>query len=113
LGTTWDALVQGDRNRLRDTVGAIEQLTEDVSALRVTVHSLEDRVELELGAVQDEVRQAIAKSDELSAGRARAAEERLLNHLGWLAQASARTERRLNVLTGVAAFAALVWLFRC
>src|SRR6266850_1348685 len=98
LGNTWDSLVQADRKRSAERVGAIEQLTEDVAALRVTVHSLEDRVGLELGALQDDLRQAIAKAQDQTASRERAAEERLHAQLGWLAQASQRGERRINVL---------------
>jgi hypothetical protein len=116
VSETFEALKRAERNREQAEAAhaaAFEQLVEDISALRVTVHSLEDRVELDVGGLLDELRQALAKADELAASRSRAAEERLLMRVGWLVQASERAERRLNVLVAVMAVAALFWLLRC
>jgi hypothetical protein len=116
VGSTWDALKQAEQERelaKAEAVRAIAQLGEDVSGLHVSVHALEDRFGLELGALQDELSQTIAKAQELTASRDRAAEERLQVQLGWLAASSQRGERRINALIGVTGFAALVWLLRC
>jgi hypothetical protein len=116
LGSTWDALKHAEQEReLAKVEGAraIAQLGEDVAGLHVSVHALEDRVGLEIGALSDELRQAIAKAQELNASRDRATEERLQVQLGWLAAASQRGERRINALIAVTAFAALIWLLRC
>jgi hypothetical protein len=77
------------------------------------VHSLEDRVELELGGLSEDLRQAIAKAGDLSASRGRAVEERLIHGIGWLTETSVRGERRLDAIAVVVAFTALVTLFRC
>ena len=116
MSGTFDALKRAERDRGQAEAArasALEQLVEDVAALRVTVHALEDRVELEIGGLQDELRQALAKADDLAASRSRLTEDRVLTRLGWLVQALERGERRLNLLTGAAAFAALVWIVRC
>jgi hypothetical protein len=116
VGSTWDALRRSEQERNESAAaqaGALEQLAQDIAALRVTVHSLEDRVELELGGLSDDLRQAVAKADDLAASRGRAAEERLINRLGWLTQASARGERRLNAVAALVGFTALLVLFRC
>ena len=116
MGSTWDALRRAEQERneaAEEQSGALEQLTQDIAALRVTVHSLEDRLELELGGLSDDVRQVIAKADDLSAARGRAAEERLTSQLGWLTQASASGRRRLDAIAAVVGFTALLVLFRC
>jgi chromosome segregation ATPase len=116
VGSTWEAIRRAEQERNESAAaqsGALEQLTEDIAALRVTVHSLEDRLELELGGLSDDVRQVIAKADDLSAARGRAAEERLTNQLGWLTQATASGRRRLDAITALVAFTALLALFRC
>jgi hypothetical protein len=116
VGSTWDALKRSEQERNDAAAiqsGALEQLVEDIAALRVTVNSLEDRVELELGGLSDDLRQAIAKADDVAATRRRAVEERLNSQFDWLTQASARGERRLNAVAAVVAFTALLVLFRC
>jgi hypothetical protein len=116
VGSTWDALKRSEQERNDAAAiqsGALEQLVEDIAALRVTVNSLEDRVELELGGLSDDLRQAIAKADDVAATRRRAVEERVNSHFDWLTQASARGERRLNAVAAVVAFTALLVLFRC
>jgi hypothetical protein len=113
---TFDALKRAERDREQAEsarAGALEQLSQDISALRVTVHALEDRIELELGGLQDEMRQAIAKVGDLAANRSRAAEDRVVAQFGWLTQESQRSGRRLDVLTALAGLAATVLLFRC
>ena len=92
---------------------ALDELVEDIAALRVTVNSLEDRVELELRGLSDDLRQAIAKADDLSASRGRAAEERLAHWFGWMTESSARGERKLNAIAAVVGIASLLVLFRC
>jgi len=79
----------------------------------VTVHSLEDRLELELGGLSDDLRQAIAKAEDLSARGGRAVEERLIHRLDWITEASARGERRLHAVAALTGFTALLVLFRC
>ena len=116
MGSTWDALRRADEQRNESAAShgnALEQLTQDVAALRVTVHSLEDRFELEMGALSDDLRQALAKADDLAAARERAVEERLINRLGWLTQASVRGERRLNTIAALAGVTSLLVLLRC
>ncbi len=116
MGSTWDALRQAEQDREHtktEGARALTQLGEDVAGLRVTVHALEDRVGHELGALSDELRQAIAKAQDQSASRARAGEDRLHVQLGWLAESSQRGERRINALLAVIGCAALVWLLRC
>jgi len=116
VGSTWDALRRAEQERSESAAaqhGAFEQLVEDIAALRVAVHSLEDRVELELGGLSDDLRQAIAKTDDLAATRGRSSEERLFHRLGWLTEASARGERRLNAIAAVVGFTSLLVLFRC
>ena len=116
MGTTWEALRRAEQERNEAAAaqsGALDQLAEDIAALRVTVNSLEDRVELELGGLSDDLRQAIAKAEDLSASRSRATEERLITRLGWVTEASAHGERRLNAVVALVAFTALLTLFRC
>jgi len=116
VGSTWDALKRAEQDRSvasAEQTGLLEQLAQDIAALRVTVHSLEDRVELDLGGLSDDLRQAIAKADDLSASRARTSEERLVQRLGWITETSARGERRLNAITALAGITALLVLFRC
>jgi hypothetical protein len=116
LGSTWDALKRAEQSRSEATTtqsGLLEQIAEDIAALRVTVHSLEDRVELELGGLSDDLRQVIAKAEDFATTRGRAAEERLGHHVDWLAQASARSEHRLNAVLAVTGVTALLVLVRC
>ena len=116
MGSTWEALRRAEHERgeaAAARANALEQLAEDIAALRVTVHSLEDRVELDIGGLSDDLRQALAKADDLAAGRERAVEERLIHRLGWLAQASQRGERRLNAITALVGLIALGLLLRC
>jgi hypothetical protein len=113
---TFESLKRAERDREQAETAraaAFEQLVEDIAALRVTVHSLEDRVELEVGGLHDELRQALAKTEDLAASRSRLAEDRLLTRLGWLAQSAQRSERRLNAIAALAGFGALLWLLRC
>lgn len=116
MGSTWEALRRAEHERneaVATRQAALDQLTEDVAALRVTVHALEDRVELELGGLSDDLRQAIAKAEDLAASRARGAEERLIHRLGWLTESAARGERRLNAIAAGVGLVALLALFRC
>ena len=116
LGSTWDALKRAEQARdeaAGDQAGALEQLAQDIAALRVTVHSLEDRVELELGGLSEDLRQSIAKAGDLAASRGRAVEERLIAQLGWVSETSARGERRLNAIVAGVGLIALLLLFRC
>lgn len=129
MGQTWDVLQRADALRQeklerertgRDAaegdataVRLAEGLAEDLASLRVSVHALEDRVELELRGLQDELRQAIAKSNDQSASRERAAQERLLDELGQTRDASRRIEKRVNWLMAFATVASALMLFRC
>jgi hypothetical protein len=116
VGTTWDALRRAEQERselVATRSAALEELVEDIAALRVTVNSLEDRVELELRGLSDDLRQAIAKADDLSASRGRGAEERLANWFAWMTESSARGERKLNAVAAVVGLTSLLVLFRC
>jgi hypothetical protein len=61
----------------------------------------------------DELRQSIAKARDLTASRGSAVEERLIAELGWVTEASARGERRLNAILVLVGLTALLALFRC
>jgi len=124
MGHTWDVLQRAEAlrraQREREQAGGdiVEgatavQLAEDLAALRVSVHALEDRIELELGGLQDELRQALTKSGEETASRGRAALERLLGELSPLRDASRRLEKRVNWLVAFASVASALLLFRC
>ena len=116
MGSTWDALRRAEEGRneaISAQQGALEQLAEDIAALRVTVHSLEDRVELEIGGLSDDLRQAIAKAGNLPASRDGAVDATVVQRLGSLAEAAARGERRLNAIAALIALAVLLALFRC
>ena len=116
VSATFDSLKRAERDREQAEAvrtAALEGLAEDIAALRVTVHALEDRVELEIGGLHDELRQALAKLDDAAASRSRAGEERLLTRLGWLVQSSQRGERRLDVVLALAAVGVLISLLRC
>jgi hypothetical protein len=116
VGSTWDALRRAEQERNEAAVaqsGALDELSEDLAALQVSVHSLEDRIELELGGLADDVRQSIAKARDLATSRGNAVEERLIAQLGWVTEATARGERRLNAILALVAFTALLVLFRC
>jgi hypothetical protein len=116
VSSTFDALRQAERERGQAEAAraaAFEQLIEDIAALRVTVHSLEDRFELEVGGLHDELRQAVAKLDDGAASRARLAEDRLLSRLNWIVSASQRAERRLSAVAALAGAGALLALLRC
>lgn len=113
MGSTWEALKRAELERagVVGRAGAernapLEHLAEDVAATRVSVEALEDRVELEFHAFQDEVRQSLAKAAELSASRARDSHDQLRGELAALTDASWRLARRWNVvavLIGIAA----------
>jgi hypothetical protein len=116
VSATFESMRRAERDREQAEavrVAALEGLAEDIAALRVTVHALEDRFELELGGLRDELRQAIAKADDAAATRTRAAEERVVTRLGWLVQSSHRGERRLNAAIALVVFGALISLLRC
>jgi hypothetical protein len=116
VGSTWDALRRAEQDRneaLSAQQGALEQLGEDIAALRVTVHSLEDRVELEIGGLSDDLRQAIAKAGSLPTSRDGAADATIVQQLGALSDAAARGERRLNAIAALLVLATLLTLFRC
>ena len=114
MSSTYDALRQAERDREKaGAAAALDALAEDIAALRVAVHALEDRVELELGGLHDELRQALAKADDAAASRSRLSEDRLLSRLSWIVQAAARSERRLNAVAVLAGFGALLALVRC
>jgi hypothetical protein len=116
VSSTYDALRQAERDREQagtSVASAFDQLAEDVAALRVTVHALEDRVELELGGLHDELREALAKLDDAAASRSRLSEDRVLSRLGWIVQAEQRSERRLNAVAVLAGLGALIALVRC
>jgi hypothetical protein len=116
VGSTWDALKRAEQGRSEAVAaqsGALDELAQDIAALQVSVHSLEDRIELELGGLSDELRQSIAKARDLTASRGSAVEERLIAELGWVTEASARGERRLNLILVLVGLTALLVLFRC
>ncbi len=117
MGSTWEAFKRSELERVAAVERAesernahLEHLAEDVAAARVSIEALEDRVELELHAFQDELRQSLAKAAELSASRARDAYEQLRGELAALTDASWRLGRRWNVvavLVGIAVLARL------
>ena len=120
MGSTWDALRRAEEDRSEtvarrnaEQVAHLERLIEDVSAARVTVHALEDRIDLELRALRDELPQSIAKIAELSASRARVAHEELRGEIAALADASWRLARRWNAIAALIALAVLARLFHC
>ena len=116
MSGTFEALKRAERDREQAEAAraaAFEQLAEDVASLRVTVHALEDRVELEMGALHDELRQALAKADDAAASRARVTEDRLITRLNWIVQATLRSERRLTAVAALAGAGALLALLRC
>jgi hypothetical protein len=115
VGSTWDALKRSEQERSDAVVaqsGALDELAQDIAALQVSVHSLEDRIELELGGLSDELRQSIAKARDLAASRGSSVEERLIAELGWVTEASARGARRQNAILALVALTALLALFR-
>jgi predicted nucleotidyltransferase len=120
VGTTWEALKRAERDRTEagaraqaEQIAHLERLAQDISAARVSVHALEDRIELELNALRDELPQNIAKLAELSANRARIAHEDLRGEIAALADASWRLGRRWNAVAALIGFAVLVQLLRC
>ena len=120
MGSTWDALKRAEQDRTEaaaradaEQIAHLERLAQDVSAARVSIHALEDRVELELNGLRDELPQSIAKLTELSASRARVAHEELRGEIAALADASWRLGRRWNAVAALIGLAVLAWLFSC
>jgi hypothetical protein len=120
VGSTWDALKRAEQDRTEAVACAeaeqtthLERLVQDVSAARVSIHALEDRVELELNALRDELRQNLAKTSELSESRARAAHDELRGEVAALADAAWRLGRRWNAVAVLIGLAVLARLFHC
>jgi hypothetical protein len=120
VGETWEALKRAEQEcseagarAQAEQIAYLERLTQDVSAARVSIHALEDRIELELGALRDELPQNIAKLAEQSANRARVTHEELRSEIAALADASWRLGRRWNAVVALIGLAALVQLLRC
>jgi hypothetical protein len=120
VGTTWEALKRTEQER-NDAVARgetertaqLERLVQDVSAACVSIHALEDRIELELTALRDELPQTIAKLSELSASRAKVAHEELRGEIAALADASWRLGRRWNAVAALIGVAVVVRLLSC
>jgi hypothetical protein len=120
VGGTWEALKRAEQDRAEASARAdaeqithLERLVQDVSAARVSIHALEDRVELELNTLRDDLRQNLAKTAELSESRARAAHEELRSEVAALADASWRLGRRSNAVAALIGLAMLARLFHC
>jgi hypothetical protein len=120
VGTTWEALKRSEQER-NDTVARneaertahLERLVEDISAACVSIHALEDRVQLELSSLRDELPQTIAKLSELSASRAKVAHEELRGEIAALSDASWRLGRRWNAVAVLIGIAVVVRIFSC
>src|SRR5262249_41757681 len=120
VGATWEALKRAEQERTEagaraqsEQIAHLERLAQDVSAARVSIHALEDRIELELNALRRDLPQNIAKLAELSANRSRVAHDELRSEIAALADASWRLGRRWNVVAALVGFAVLVQLLRC
>jgi hypothetical protein len=120
VGSTWEALKRAEQDRTEasarvdaEQITYLERLVQDVSAARVSIHALEDRVELELNTLRDDLRQNLAKTAELSESRARAAHEELRSEVAALADASWRLGRRWNAVAALIGLAVLARLFHC
>jgi hypothetical protein len=120
VGTTWDALKRAEQDRTEaaaraqaEQIAHLERLAQDVSAARVSIHALEDRLELELNALRDDLPQHIAKLAELSASRARVAHEELRGEIAALSDASWRLGRRWNAVAALIGLVVLARLFSC
>jgi hypothetical protein len=123
MGRTYEALLRAERARVE--VGhssaaalsseTIAEWTEDLAALRVAVYALEDRMERELPALVDELREAIGKAEraarEQAGGCERAPESRLDQELAGVRAGIEQLERHGWRLAGlVCALAVLVVL---
>ena len=123
VGSTWEALKRADQERTeaaaRTEAGQaaslehLDHLAQDVAAVRVSIGALEDRVELELHALRDELRQNLAKDAELAASHARVAHEELRGEIAALADASWRLGRRWNAVAALVGLAVLARLLHC
>lgn len=89
-------------------------LEEELASLQVSLHAVEDRLELELGALRDELREGLAKAREHSPAAAESGSaDRLRREIAALHAAAERVERRTRwtlyavLATGAAA---LFWL---
>jgi len=120
LSSTWDALKRAERERLAaperaetQQIAHLDQLMQDVAAAQLSIHALEDRVEVELQAFQDGLRHSLAKNAEIAASRARADHEELRGEIAALADASRRLGRRWNAVASLIGLAVLARLLHC
>jgi hypothetical protein len=123
MGRSFDALLRAERERGEKPTGdalSSEDLIhwgEDLAALRVSVHALEDRIELELPALHDELRQTLAKAvqaaGEAGSARDRAAEDRLGREIALLRFDVERLTRRVGWAIAAIGAAALFAVARC
>lgn len=127
MGRTWDALRRADRARSERPRGESERSprdpfagardpirwTEELASLEVSVHALEDRLELELGGLRDELRETLAKAHEQAGTGERAAREEFRAEAIAVRRTNDRVELRLRwLLIAVAGLALVVLLAR-
>jgi hypothetical protein len=123
MGHSFDALLRAERERGEKsgatglTAEALVHWSEDLAALRVSVHALEDRIELELPALHDELRQSVAKAvqtaGEATVARERAGEAQLGREIALLRFEVERLTRRAGWAIAAVGTVALLVLARC
>jgi hypothetical protein len=128
MGRTWEALRRAERERDSEDSeglagseggeGVIDEaplslwLEEELASVQVSLHAVEDRLELELGALRDELREGLAKAREHNPAAESASADRLRREISALHAAAQRVERRTRwTLFAVIAIglAALLW----
>lgn len=124
MGRTYEALQRAERARASTHGSAVglaasEEFSEwmqEFAALRVAVHGLEDRIERELPALGDELRQALGKAEqaakEQAAIREGAMEDRLAREITRVRAGLERVDQRVGWLIALAAVATVLALVR-
>jgi hypothetical protein len=126
MGRTWEALRRAEHERANDGETVEESaservdeqplslwMEEELASIQVALHALEDRLELELGALRDELREGLAKAREQTAAPETVSSDRLRREIASLHAAAERIERRTRwtlfavIATGLAV---LLWL---
>jgi len=135
MGRTWEALRRAERERDFELEGLegldefegvggseggegasdeapLTFLEEELASVQVSIHAVEDRLELELGALRDELREGLAKAREHNPAAESASADRLRREIAALHASSQRVEQRTRwTLFAViaTAVAALLW----